>query len=128
MEPIPSVLANYDKIQVSLATDTLNGVQGAADAIAKLVAGDSMKMLPAELAAQADALAKAGDLAAARESFKQFSASLVGALEAAKVQTGRYYVVYCDMAKGSWLQTDKTVRNPYYGKSMSQCGEIKRAI
>jgi len=28
------------------------------------------------------------------------------------------------MAKGSWLQSGKEIKNPYYGKSMLACGEI----
>jgi len=127
MEPIPSVLASYDTIQAALASDTLNGVPAASAAISKLVAGDAMKMLPAELAAQAGALAQASDLAAARESFKQLSATLISALERRNVRAGRF-VVYCGMAKAAWLQTDKIVRNPYFGASMSGCGEIKKAL
>lgn len=127
MEPIPSVLINYDKIQASLAGDSLQGVPEAAGAISQFVAGDSMKMLPAELAAQADALAKSSDLAAARDGFKQVSALLIGSLERQNVRTG-HYVIYCGMAKAVWLQKDKTVRNPYFGVSMSQCGEIKKAL
>ena len=34
------------------------------------------------------------------------------------------YVVFCSMAKGSWLQTGKEIRNPYDGKKMLTCGEI----
>ncbi len=30
------------------------------------------------------------------------------------------------MVKASWLQTGKEIRNPYLGKSMPMCGEIKR--
>jgi len=29
------------------------------------------------------------------------------------------------MAKASWLQTEKGIRNPYYGKSMLDCGTLK---
>jgi len=127
MEPIPSVLASYDTIQAALAGDTLNGVPAAGAAISKLVAGDAMKMLPAELAAQAEALAQAADLAAARENFKQLSATLISALERKNVRAGRF-VVYCGMAKAGWLQKDKTVRNPYFGASMTTCGEVTKAL
>jgi hypothetical protein len=33
-------------------------------------------------------------------------------------------VVFCSMAKGSWLQKRGEVRNPYYGSSMLTCGEV----
>ena len=121
------LLASYDKIHASLADDSLSGVADAAGTLAKLAAGDPTKALPADIAAQAGALAQAQDLVAAREGFKRLSASLIGFLEGRKIGTG-YLVVYCDMARASWLQKDPTVRNPYFGKSMSRCGEVKKAI
>jgi len=36
---------------------------------------------------------------------------------------GKYAVNYCSMADRHWLQKDKKLKNPYYGKSMSDCGE-----
>ena len=33
-------------------------------------------------------------------------------------------VVFCSMAKGSWLQKEKVIANPYYGSKMLRCGEI----
>lgn len=29
------------------------------------------------------------------------------------------------MAKASWLQTGTTVMNPYFGKAMPHCGQLK---
>jgi len=52
---------------------------------------------------------------------------LIEYLERENVQTGQYVEVYCDMAKASWLQMDRKIRNPYYGKEMLECGEIRRA-
>jgi hypothetical protein len=34
-------------------------------------------------------------------------------------------LAYCPMVRGSWLQKDETIRNPYYGKGMLTCGEFK---
>ena len=36
------------------------------------------------------------------------------------------FVLHCPMAEADWLQLDRTVRNPYYGKSMLECGEVRR--
>ncbi|MFA5193223.1 MAG: efflux RND transporter periplasmic adaptor subunit [Verrucomicrobiia bacterium] len=127
MEPIPSVLAHYAKIQTALAGDSLAGVTEAAQTIAKLVTDDPMKMLPAAVASQAGAVADVKDIATARDRFKILSASLIEYLERENVQTGQYVEVYCDMAKASWLQMDRKNRNPYYGKEMIECGEIRRA-
>lgn len=120
-EPLLSILAHYVRIQATLAADGLAGVPEAARAIAKLAAAD------ATLASQAEAVAGAKDIAAARERFKPLSASLIQHLEQAHVQTGQYFEAYCDMAKAGWLQAGRTLRNPYFGKEMLECGEIKAA-
>ena len=125
MEPVKSVLDNYLAIQKELVKDSLQGVDAHAKAIAKAVKGDDMKMLPAEVATQAEKLASAKDLKAAREADKSLSASLIKYLADNKAGKGVYHEVFCPMAKASWLQTEKNIRNPYMGKSMPGCGELK---
>ena len=124
MEPVKSVYNHYLKIQASLAGDSLNGVAANAEAIAKAVNADSMKMLPVAVATQADALAKATDLKSARAAFKPLSDSLIQYLADHKAKDA-YVEVYCPMANVSWLQADKHIHNPYYGQEMLTCGEIK---
>lgn len=124
-EPVKSVYDHYLKIQGELARDSLSGVVGHANAIAKTVRGDDMKRFPAVLAKQAETLAKARDLATVREAFKPLSDSLIKCLADNNVPKGTYYEVYCPMAGASWLQASKDVKNPYMGKAMSSCGVIK---
>ncbi|MFA7005147.1 MAG: efflux RND transporter periplasmic adaptor subunit [Verrucomicrobiia bacterium] len=124
-EAVSGVLAQYTKIQTALAADSLVGVAEAAQSIAKILADEPMKM-PA-LASQAGAVADAKDIAAVRERFKPLSASLIQFLKQEKVKTGKYSEVYCDMAKASWLQTNRVVKNPYYGREMLECGEITKS-
>lgn len=121
---VTSALEQYGKIQAVLAGDTLDGVADAARAISKTVTGDANKTLPAEVATQADTLANAKDLEAARAAFKPLGATLSKYLAEQKIQTGHYYELLCPMAKAGWLQTDKAVKNPYFGKSMLACGKI----
>ena len=96
-----------------------------ANAIAKAVKGDEMKMLSPDVAEQAATLAKAKDLKAAREAFKPLSASLIKYLADNKAGKGAYHEAYCPMAKASWLQTSKDITNPYMGKAMLTCGVLK---
>src|SRR6266516_562638 len=125
MEPVKSVLAHYLMIQTELAKDSLKGVEEHANAIAKAVKGDEMKMLSPDVAKQAETLAKAKDLKAAREAFKPLSASLVKYLADNKAGNGVYHEAYCPMVKASWLQTGKDIKNPYMGKEMLTCGTLK---
>jgi Cu(I)/Ag(I) efflux system membrane fusion protein len=45
---------------------------------------------------------------------------------------GKVYMLHCPMAAGGegagWLQADKEVRNPYYGPSMLNCGEVQGPV
>jgi Cu(I)/Ag(I) efflux system membrane fusion protein len=125
MEPVKSILDHYLEIQSDLAKDSLKGVADHAGAIVKAVKGDEMKMLSPDVAKQADTLAQAKDLKAAREAFKPLSASLVKYLADNKAGKGVYHEGYCPMAKASWLQMEKEVKNPYYGKSMLDCGTLR---
>ena len=125
MGPVKIVLDQYLMIQDELAKDSIKGVDEHAGAISKTVKGDDMKMLSPDVAKQADTLAKAKDLKAAREAFKPLSASLVKYLADNKAGQGTYHVAYCPMAKANWLQTGKAIKNPYMGKAMLGCGELK---
>src|SRR6266481_9834126 len=66
MEPVKSVYDHYLAIQKELAKDSIKGVDEHANAIAKAVKGDEMKMLSPEIAKQAEALATAKNIKSAR--------------------------------------------------------------
>ena len=125
MQPVKSVLDHYLMIQTELAKDSVKGLDAHASAIAKAVKGDETKMLSPDVAKQAETLAKAKDIKAAREAFKPLSASLVKYLADNKAGKGTYHEAYCPMVKASWLQTNKDITNPYMGKSMLTCGVLK---
>ena len=125
MEPVKFVLDHYLKIQTELAKDSIKGLDEHAGAIAKAVKGDDMKMLSPDVAKEAETLAQAKDLKAARQAFKPLSASLVKYLADNKAGKGTYHEAYCPMVKASWLQTEKAIKNPYMGKAMLSCGELK---
>jgi hypothetical protein len=121
MEPVKSVLHHYLTIQTNLANDSIKGLDEHASAIANAVKADGMKMLPPQVAKQAEALARAKDLKAAREAFKP----LIKYLADKKAGKGTYHEAYCPMVKASWLQTGTDIRNPYMGKEMLDCGDLK---
>ena len=125
MEPVKSVYDHYIAIQADLAKDSVSGLDEHANAIAKAVKGDEMKMLAPDVAKQAETLAKAKDLKAARAAFKPLSTSLVKYLADNKAGKGTYHEAYCPMVKASWLQKGTDIKNPYMGKEMLTCGTLK---
>jgi hypothetical protein len=125
MEPVKSVYDHYLAIQTALAKDSTKEVDVHANAIAKAVKGDDMKMLPVKVAKEAEDLAKAKDLKGARAAFKPLSASLIKYLADHKAKGGAYQEAYCPMVKASWLQSGKEIKNPYMGSEMLDCGVLK---
>jgi hypothetical protein len=121
------ILERYFVIHNRLADDSLEGVTEAAAKIAEISRRASKtesagrdKLLA--LSASASKL-KATDLNTARENFGDLSKNLTAWLQQSGAQE-KAYQLYCPMAKKGWLQRDKKVRNPYYGKSMLTCGEL----
>ncbi|MBW2735711.1 MAG: DUF3347 domain-containing protein [Deltaproteobacteria bacterium] len=127
------VFSHYEGIQKALAADSTKGVARAAQKIAKIAAklkpegvtgkhAAHYKHLPTKIKTAAKDLAKASDLAAQRKAFMALSRPL--AMWATMSKPPGINVVFCSMAKGSWLQRDKSIANPYYGSKMLRCGEV----
>jgi hypothetical protein len=120
-----TVFDYYFKIQTALAQDSMENVSVSASVIAEIVRKDTSRGFPAQIVSQAEFLTKAKDVAAARAPFKALSGYLIQYLKTSNVPVGIYHEVHCPMAHVNWLQSDKTVRNPFLGKPMSQCGTFK---
>ncbi|MDX6484237.1 MAG: hypothetical protein QOE95_2008 [Gaiellaceae bacterium] len=99
-------LARYEKVRSALAADDLGA--------ARTAAGD--------LGEEGAPLAKSSSLKDARAAFGKLSEK---AKQLAAGQAG-YYVVHCPMLQKDWVQTSEKIANPYYGKEMATCGEIKK--
>lgn len=68
-----------------------------------------------------------------RANFCDLSNALIEAIEKfGHIENGPLYVIHCGMAfnnKGAdWIQKDKDVKNPYYGKEMLKCGMAREKI
>ena len=90
---------------------------------AALVADDLVKANEAalELTESGFQVAKAETLGFARDEFTKLSKL------AAKIAVGQsgYYIMHCPVLDKDWVQTSKEISNPYGGKEMIACGEIK---
>jgi hypothetical protein len=99
-------LSGYEKAHSALAADNLNGAKAAAN----------------DLGSEGTELSKSSSLKEARTAFERLS---VKAKQLATGQPG-YYVAHCPMLSKDWVQTSTTISNPYGGKDMVSCGEIKK--
>lgn len=99
-------LAGYEKAHTALTADDLAAVKSAAK----------------ELGDEGATLANAKSLDDARAAFEKLSDKAKSMIAG---QSG-FYVVHCPMLKKDWVQTSDKIANPYGGKTMTTCGEIKK--
>ncbi|MEO8035281.1 MAG: efflux RND transporter permease subunit, partial [Acidobacteriota bacterium] len=111
----------YESTRQALLTGSLDGVRAGASSLA--IAAHTSRQ--PQIAAKAEVLSKSRDVESAREVFAALSDAMIayrtGATERPKPQ-----VIYCSMAKHSWLQPKGTINNPYYADAgMRGCGEVQ---
>jgi hypothetical protein len=111
----PKSVDSYLFIQKQLAADSLEGVSSAADQIYKDEKGDLSK--------ESLHLSKSKNIEEARESFKKVSNLLIISTHEKDRKGAK--IAYCPMAQAQWLQLGETIKNPYYGASMLECGRFE---
>jgi RND family efflux transporter MFP subunit len=102
----------------------------AAESLAAMAGAGEVGTLAQSVASEVGLMNHA-DLASQREKFKVLSEYVIKLVDAAppsRKVAESLYVLHCPMYPGDWLQADKAVRNPFYGKSMLECGAITRTI
>lgn len=117
----------YLRIQRALNGDSLAGLEREARAVAAQAAklGSSGESIQAT----AGKFAKVSDLSAARAVFGKLSdAVLTLAKDSGSGVGDGVKAAYCPMAQKSWLQRGEKIQNPYYGRSMSDCGRITQQL
>ena len=123
---LPSAAAHplfprYESVRQSLLSGSLDTVKSNAAALAS----DARASKHPEIAAEADAVAKSPDIDKARDAFAKLSDAMITYRPTAPEEP-KPQVVYCSMAKHSWLQPKGEITNPYYADpAMRSCGEVK---
>ena len=117
------IIDPYLRIQRALNVDSLAEVKNNARRIAAEAA--KVGAHGAAMQAAAGELQQAADLKAARAAFGSLGdALMIYAKDSGAAIGADVNVAYCPMAQKYWLQKGETIRNPFYGKAMSDCGRI----
>lgn len=129
------VLTDYYTIKDALVSSDTKAAAGKAADLVKDINGVDMHAIPAKdhlafmqlkdkLAFDARHISESTDLAHQREHFASLSANMASLAKQAKLSEQPVYQEYCPMKKSSWLSSDSTIKNPYYGSSMLTCGKV----
>jgi len=111
----------YEAVRQALLAGSLERTKSAA----KELDAAAQQARESRIAAGAAAMAKSGDVEAARKTFAELSDAMI-AYRAAANEEPKPQIVYCSMVKHSWLQPPGAITNPYYADAaMRGCGELK---
>jgi hypothetical protein len=123
-ESVDALLDPYFRIQNQLTDDKIDGLTADAELMAKAAA--SLGAAGDSIAAAARKLASATSLGSAREAFGALSTAMISYAEGTRTASNDVKTLYCPMVKKSWMQKGDKIRNPYLGKQMPECGEVKK--
>jgi len=140
-EQIDKVLAEYFEIQEALSKDNAKSARKKGRDLRKsldavdmgLLSGHAHMVWMKDLTRQAKAMEASSDIKKQREAFFLFSEALTSVVKNFG-SSGALAVLqfHCPMAFGGrgahWLQNKSGVQNPYFGKMMPKCGELKATL
>jgi Cu(I)/Ag(I) efflux system membrane protein CusA/SilA len=121
-EATTPLFPRYEAVRQALLAGSLERTKSAAAELDGAATGAKQT----RIATTAAALATSGDVESARTSFAELSEAMI-AYRAASGERPKPQLVYCSMAKRSWLQPPGAIANPYYADAaMRGCGEFRR--
>jgi Cu(I)/Ag(I) efflux system membrane fusion protein len=138
------VYQGYLKIEVALAHDDLQGAKDAFQGMHAVlhtlptegmdtVAVTHWDSLDTRFMRVLHPMAASETIAIMRDHLADFTPLMLEAIKKFGVQAaGPVYLFHCPMARNNagadWLQGGKTLENPFYGKSMLQCGNLVETV
>lgn len=129
---VSKLYQNYIAIKSALASDDADKTSKAATEFIRTASAVDYKLISegnlTTLKKDATVISDARNIAAQRETFFNLSDNMIALTKEFKLSEKPVYVQYCPMADGSWLSDEKQIANPYYGKSMLTCGNVKFTI
>ncbi|WP_345765733.1 DUF3347 domain-containing protein [Chryseobacterium endophyticum] len=129
---VSKLYQNYIAIKSALASDDADKTSKAASEFIKTASAIDYKKVSEGnlniLRKDATAISEARSITTQRETFMNLSDNMIALAKEYKLSESPVYVQYCPMADGSWLSDESKIANPYYGKSMLTCGNVKSTI
>jgi hypothetical protein len=136
---VNQVTSAYFAVKNALASDNQAGTQSAAKELLSAITAVKTTGLSAaqktlwttnvaKLQFDSRHISESPSIVHQREHFASLSKNMATVVKGLKANTAVVYEQYCPMKKASWLSETAAVKNPYYGKSMLTCGEVKETF
>jgi Cu(I)/Ag(I) efflux system membrane fusion protein len=143
-ESLAAVYDSYFAVQVPMMEDDLDGTKTAFADLETAVAAVPMSLFDTasymgtwmEVAKEIKSAAVSADSASTLDEMRvAFNSASVSILRSETIfghsDDGDYYEAFCPMAfddGASWLQSSRSIQNPYMGTGMPNCGEIRNTF
>jgi hypothetical protein len=138
-QTLTSLLNSYYEIKNALVNSDAATTSVKAGEFIKTSDSIDIKTIPADemnafmslvkkLVSGAENIAGTKDINKQRDYFAGFSLDFYSMAKMVKLSDQPVYKAYCPMKKMYWLSNEKTIKNPYYGKKMLNCGSITETI
>ena len=129
---LSQLLSNYYSIKDALVADNATAASAKAQEFVKSLNTVDYKTISEgninALLKDATVISESKELEKQRKQFSNFSDNMAALAKQLKLSSDPIYLQYCPMKKASWLNNDKVIKNPYYGKAMLSCGEVVQTI
>ncbi len=142
-QQLGGIVADYIKLKNALVDDNNSLAQQEAKSLAYSLENTDMSLLQGEahvswlqflktLKESTHKIQNSKEIGLQREAFLVLGKKLSEAITTLGIETEKkqpLYLEFCPMAHnnegGYWLSYDKEIKNPYFGKAMLTCGEVK---
>ncbi len=131
--PKPSeLLTSYYNIKDALVSSDANSAATNAEQFVKTINSISSEIIHESykeaLLKDAGKISETKDLKKQREALSAFSANMYALAREVKLSSEPVYYQYCPMKKSTWLSSNNTIKNPYFGSAMLTCGKVTESI
>ena len=142
-EQLHTVFSDYINLKEALVKDNTKQSKRAAKTLFESLNKVNMKLLPdanahkhwmaleKEMKISSKEISNTNNIKTQRNHFKNLSSHLTTTVQVFGINK-RVYSQFCPMADNDngayWLSAEKITRNPYFGKAMLKCGEVKQVI
>lgn len=140
---LQSLVKDYISLKDALTKDKLNETRNAAENMQNRLASIEMSVfkgnshenwmiLSKKIATNLQGILSSTKIEMARNTFRELSVNMIELVESFKPLNEKIYIQHCPMAnnnKGAdWLSFYKDIKNPYFGATMLNCGEVIKII
>lgn len=129
---ITTLYQHYISLKNALAADNPDEASKTALSFIKTAGIIDVKLISEgninTLRKDASAISDTRSISKQRDFFFNLSDNMIEIAKKFKLSDQSVFVQYCPMAEGSWLSNENKIINPYYGKTMLSCGNVKSEI